>query len=75
MVDAGIDASVFKAHSVGSAITSATSTLGVTTENILGAADWSTESSFQRFYYKPVRKATFAISVLSATNNTIDMCD
>ena len=73
MVDAGIDTSIFKAHSVRSASTSAASTQGVTTEDILGAADWSTESSFQRFYYKPVRDATFAKSVLSATNNTIDM--
>ena len=73
MVDAGIDTGIFKAHSVRSASTSAASTQGVTTEDILGAADWSTESSFQRFYYKPVHDATFAKSVLSATNNTIDM--
>ena len=72
--DSGIDTSVFKAHSVRSATTSAASMQGVTTEDILKAADWSTESSFQRFYYKPVHDATFARTVLlSATNNTIDM--
>ena len=27
---------------------------GVTTENILGAADWSTKSTFQCFYRKPI---------------------
>ena len=48
---------------------------GVATEDILGAADWSTESSFQWFYYKPVHNTTFAKSVLTATNNTIDMWD
>ena len=47
MESAGIDTSIFKAHSVRSASTSAASMQGVTTEDILGAADWSTESSFQ----------------------------
>ena len=73
MESAGIDTSVFKAHSVRSANTSAAATQGVTTEDILSAADWNTESSFQRFYYKPVRDTVFAKSVLKTTNNTIDM--
>ena len=72
--DSGIDTSIFKAHSVRSAATSAAANQGVTLEDILKAADWSTESSFQRFYYKPVRSTKFAETVLSsATNNTIDM--
>ena len=52
MADAGIDTAIFKAHSVRSAstCTSAASTQGAKTENILGVAEWSTESSFQRFY-------------------------
>ena len=29
---------------------------GVTAEDILGVADWSTELSIQQFCYKPVRK-------------------
>ena len=73
MESAGIDTSIFKAHTVRSALTSAASMQGVTTEDILVAADWSTESSFQQFYYKPVHNITFAKSVLTATNNTIDM--
>uniref|UniRef100_A0A1X7VE33 Tyr recombinase domain-containing protein n=1 Tax=Amphimedon queenslandica TaxID=400682 RepID=A0A1X7VE33_AMPQE len=73
MTAAGIDTSIFKAHSVRSASTSAASTAGVTTEDILNAADWSTESSFSRFYYKPVRNPVFASAILKATNNTIDM--
>ena len=72
--ESGIDTNLFKAHSVRSASTSAAANQGVTTEDILKAADWSSDSSFQRFYYKPVRNATFARTVLSsATNNTIDM--
>ena len=72
---AGIDISVFKAHSVRGVSTSAAANRGVTTDEILDAADWSTESSFQRFYYKPIHNAVFVKSVLSATNDTIDMCD
>ena len=73
MAAAGIDTSTFKAHSVRSASTSAASMQGVTTQDILSAADWSTESTFQKFYYKPVRNTVFAKSVLAATKNTIDM--
>uniref|UniRef100_A0A1X7ULN4 Tyr recombinase domain-containing protein n=1 Tax=Amphimedon queenslandica TaxID=400682 RepID=A0A1X7ULN4_AMPQE len=50
MESAGIDTSVFKAHSVRSASTSAAGMQGVTTENILNAVDWNTGSSFQRFF-------------------------
>ena len=70
---AGIDTTIFKAHSVRGASTSAAANSGITTEDILKAADWSTDSSFQRFYYKPVYDTSFAKAVLSATNNTIDM--
>ena len=73
MESAGIDTSVFKAHSVRSASTSAAAMQGITTEDILSAADWNTESSFQQFYYKPVQDTAFAKSVLKTTNNTIDM--
>ena len=72
---AGIDISIFKAHSVRGASTSADANQGITTDEILKAADWSTESSSQCFYYKPVCNTSFAKSVLSATNNTIDMGD
>ena len=65
--DSGIDTDTFKAHSVRSASTSAASNQGVTTEEILKAADWSSDSTFQRFYYKPVRDATFAKTVLSVS--------
>ena len=71
--DAGIDTSIFKAHSVRAASTSAAANLGISTNEILEAADWSNNSTFQRFYYKPIRNSTFAKAVLSATNNTIDM--
>lgn len=75
----GIDTSIFKAHSVRGASTSRAAESGISTAEILSAADWSTESSFRKFYYKPVHtcNAAFGKAVLSAntdtTNNTIDM--
>ena len=50
---AGIDTCSFKAHSVRSASASAAASAGVTTNQIMETADWSSESVFQRFYYRP----------------------
>ena len=68
--NAGIDASIFKAHSVRAASVTAAANQGISTNEILEAADWSTESTFQHFYYKPAHNTTFGKAVLSATNNT-----
>ena len=67
----------FKAHSVRGASTSMAARLGVTVETILEAADWSSESVFQKFYYKPTRTSQFAQAVLSldSTKDTIDIGD
>ena len=35
---------------------------------ILKAADWSSESVFQRFYYKPTEDPSFGRAVLSTTD-------
>ena len=50
--DAGIDTSIFKAHSVRGAATSAAYNKGVPVENILKLANWSNESTFRRFYLR-----------------------
>ena len=50
---AGINTEIFKAHSVRSASASAATGAGLTTSDILNAADWSTESVVRKFYYKP----------------------
>ena len=50
--DAGIDTSIFKAHSVRRAATSAAYNKGVPVEHILKLANWSNESTFRRFYLK-----------------------
>ena len=75
---AGIDTGIFKAHSVRGAATSAAAGAGVTTADILKAANWSSESVFTKFYYKPVRSGTFGEAVLSKggqqlQTTTVDM--
>ena len=47
-----IDTSIFSAHSARSALTSAASASGMTTAEILTAANWSSQSVFETFYYK-----------------------
>ena len=64
--DAGIDVNMFTAHSVRGASSSAAAMAGVTTNDILKAADWSTDSVFRRFYYRPVHSSSFGDAVLSS---------
>ena len=59
----GVDSS-FKAHSTRAAFTSAAKNRGVTTKDIMSAADWLRES---RFYYKPIDHS-FSKAVLQAAS-------
>ena len=76
MKDAGIDVSIFKSHSVRGATCSKAAGVGVTTKQILEAADWSSEGTFQKFYHRNLDgsdKTKFGKSVLSsqgASNHT-----
>ena len=56
MEQSGIDVDQFKPHSVRAAATSAASTLGVSIKDILKTANWARESTFLRFYHKPIIK-------------------
>ena len=67
---AGVNSSIFNAHSVRGAAATAAANMGVTTNDILKAADWSSESVFQRFYYKPTEDVKPGGL---ATNDTVDM--
>ena len=76
----GIDTSIFGAHSVRGASSSAAASAGISTADILKAAGWSSQSTFERFYYRPSDNPSFGRAVLSqhgqeATNNTVDMRD
>ena len=45
--------------------TSAAANAGIAMDDILKAADWSSEKVFSKFYYKPVRSGAFGSAVLS----------
>lgn len=64
---AGIDTTIFSAHSVRGASTSKAANMGITTNDILKAANWSSESVFQKFYHKPTEQSTYGKAVLSKT--------
>ena len=63
--DAGMDISVFKAHSTIAASSSAARQSGVSVKDILTAADWSRETTFNRFYYRPCHSFSFGTAVIS----------
>ena len=60
----GVDSHIFKAHSVRGAATTAAPNSSVPLSEILKMADWSSASTFQKFYYKPFHSSTFAHGVL-----------
>ena len=68
--EAGINTEMFKAHSVRGASSSTAATAGVTTSDILQAADWSSVTTFQKFYLRssqnPEDKTSFGKAVLSS---------
>ena len=66
---AGVDTSTFKAHSVRGASASAAASGGLHITDVLKTADWSRESTFKQFYYRPVATAEkeFAHKVLSTS--------
>ena len=55
LVKSGIDSNIFTAHSTRGAASST------------AVADWSSDNTFQRFYYKPVHDPSFDRTVLSLT--------
>jgi len=62
--NAGIDTELFKAHSVRGASTRAAVNSNIPLDKVMKMADWSCVSTFQKFYYKPVFKASYGHSVL-----------
>ena len=66
---AGIDTSIFKAHSIRSASSSAAADAGLSVSEIMEAVDWSSASVFEKFYYHPHRSSSFGLSVISPALN------
>ena len=75
--ESGIDTGIFKAYSVRGASSSTAAASGVTTMDILQAADWSSERTFEKFYHRPTQdKSSYAKAVLSsaeASNLHVDI--
>ena len=63
---AGIDTDTFKSQRSASATAAASA--GVTTNQIMDAADWRSESVFERFYYKPANSNSVGQAVLSSSS-------
>lgn len=58
---------IFSAHSTRSAAVSKAKAVGVSTADILKAADWGSASTFSRFYHRPVSSSQFGYRVLALT--------
>jgi len=56
---------VFSAHSVRGALTSTALAKGVRLADMLAVADWSRDSTFTTFYYRPSMKDSYAKTILS----------
>ena len=65
---AGVDTDTFKSHSVRRASATAAASAGITTNQIMEAADWRSESVFERFYYKPGNSNQVGQAVLSTSS-------
>ena len=61
--------SIFTAHSTRSASASAAADSGITSSDILKAADWSTESVFRKFYYRPTHDPLYGRTVLPSRSS------
>lgn len=68
MSASGVDTSIFTAHSTRGAATSKAKAVGVSTVDILKAANWSSESTFRRFYHRPVTSSEFGRRVLKSSD-------
>ena len=62
---AGVDTDTFKSHSVRNASATAAASAGITTNQIMEAADWRSESVFERFYYTLLNNNQVGQAVLS----------
>lgn len=64
---AGVNTEVFSTHSTRSASTSWAASKGVLINDILKAANWSTRTTFEQYYFRPTTSATYARTILQST--------
>ena len=67
---AGIDTSIFSAHSTRSASTSCAKAEQISLDTTMKSAGWSNESTFQKFYNVPiVSRENFGYELLQTMKN------
>ena len=66
----GIDTTLFSAHSTRGAATSKAKSVGLPVGEILKAANWSSSSTFCRFYNRPVNSGQFGRVVLQSRQSS-----
>jgi len=64
---AGINTQTFSAHSTRSASASLAASKGVPISDILKTANWSSSSTFERFYYRPSCSDKYSRVILQST--------
>ena len=67
--NSGIDIKLFKAHSVRGASTSKLADLQVSVQEIMKKGAWKSESTFQKYYHKPLLPKDVAHTVLTSFVN------
>ena len=66
---AGIDTQTFKAHSTRSASVSKANTLGVSLTEIIKRGQWTTDSTFRKFYNKDIQNnETFQLNIVKSVD-------
>ena len=71
MKDAGINTSVFKPHSTRSAATSAAKAANVPIHEIMNTAGWRSDSTFAKFYDRPITNdSNFAEAILATCTSS-----
>ena len=73
MKGAGIDTSIFKAHSCRGAAASAAKDHGIAVADIMKTADWSRETTFTRYYYRADKENYMGRTVLGQKVHVMDI--
>ena len=71
MKESGLDTTVFTAHSVRSASTSAAMRSNIPLQTILNTAGWATDNVFRKYYNKPLEDKTMGEHLLTQSNKSI----
>ena len=67
--DAGIDTSVFTAHSTRGSSSSAAMSGGASLQEVLAQADWSLSCTFHKHYFRPQPFSAYPSAVLNTASN------